>query len=282
MAASEHAAACRREVRRHDYDRYLCALLAPAQAREAVLVLTAFNLELARVCEMVSEPLIGEIRLQWWRDALDGIFAGAPPAHFVAEPLSEVIRRFALSRDLIESLIDGRATDLDNEPPPDIAALSDYAEQTSSTLVRLSLEVLGAKAGEADEAARRIGIAWAYTGLLRSVPFHARQRRLYLPVDICRQHGLDPHALLEGRRPDGLCDTVSVLAAEARGHLTAARALTLRCPRPLRRALLPAVLADFYLDLLERAGFDPYRLVHDRPGPGAMLRLAWAAFRCQI
>ena len=77
MAASEHAVTCRREVRRHDYDRYLCALLAPAQAREAVLVLTAFNLELARVCEMVSEPLIGEIRLQWWRDALDGIFAGA-------------------------------------------------------------------------------------------------------------------------------------------------------------------------------------------------------------
>jgi len=114
---------------------------------------------------------------------------------------------------------------------------------------------------------------------MRAVPFHARKHRLYLPVDICRQHGLDPNALLEGSRPDGLSEAVSVLAAEARGHLAAGRLLSSCCPRSLRRALLPAALADFYLDRLERADFDPYRLVQDRPGPEAMLRLAWAAFR---
>lgn len=88
---------------------------------------------------------------------------------------------------------------------------------------------------------------------MRAVPFHARKHRLYLPVDICRQHGLDPNALLEGSRPNGLSEAVSVLAAEARGHLAAARLLSSYCPRSLRRALLPAVLADFYLDRLERA-----------------------------
>src|SRR5436309_9863777 len=96
-------------VRRHDRDRYQTALFAPAERREALLALYAFNYEIARVRETVSEPMLGQIRLQWWREVLDAAYAGAPPRqHPVVVPLAAAIREFELSRGYFDRLIDSR------------------------------------------------------------------------------------------------------------------------------------------------------------------------------
>ncbi|MDP2732480.1 MAG: squalene/phytoene synthase family protein, partial [Hoeflea sp.] len=89
---------CANRVRRFDRDRFLTALFCPSDRRADLLALYAFNIEIAGVRETVSEPLLGHIRIQWWRDALDGIYDGDPPAHHVAGPLSRAVRRHRLQR----------------------------------------------------------------------------------------------------------------------------------------------------------------------------------------
>ena len=134
---------CGGEARRHDNDRFLAALFAPAAAREGVFALIAFNQEVARTREVVSEPALGLMRLQWWRDAVAACYGEGPlPHHPVAEPLAAASRDFALSRDLFDGLIDAREADLEDEPPPTLAALEAYAESTAAPLQRLMLETL--------------------------------------------------------------------------------------------------------------------------------------------
>src|SRR5258708_4853605 len=130
-------------VRRHDRDRFQTALFAPPQQREALFALYAFNYEIARVRETVTEPMLGQIRLQWWRVVIAAAFAGEPPRqHEVAVPLTAAIRDLSLSREYFDRMIDTRERDLDPEPPANMAALENYAEGTSGALVQLALEAL--------------------------------------------------------------------------------------------------------------------------------------------
>jgi len=278
MAASG-LSLCAAELRRGDRDRFLTALFAPADRREALFALYAFNLELARVRDSVSQPMLGLIRLQWWRDGLDAIYRGAPPRHAVAAGLAEAVARHGLSRRHFDRLIDARETDLSESPPADLAALVDYAEGSSSGLVLLALEALGGGSAAAAEAGRRVGIAWALTGLLRAVPVHASARRLYLPQDLIGRMNLQPDALFALRPSAELAASVAEVARVARGHLTAGREAGRGLPRRLVPALLPATLAETYLARLERARFDVFdRRVQEAP-PGRAWRLAARAWR---
>src|SRR5216684_3186562 len=142
-------------VRRHDRDRFQTVLFAPAGRREALLALYAFNYEIARVRESVTQPMLGQIRLQWWREVVDAAYAGAPARQqFVAEPLAAIIRDFALSRAHFDRLIDAREKDLADEPPPTLAALEDYAEGTSASLIHLALEILCSNEAERPDRGR--------------------------------------------------------------------------------------------------------------------------------
>ncbi len=267
---------CARQVRRHDPERYLACLFAPAARREALFALYGFNLEVAKTAEVVSEALLGRIRLQWWRDSLEEIYSGAARAHQVLGPLAEAIRDHGLSRTPFETLIDAREGDLEREPPANLDALETYAAATSGGLQVLALEILGA-AGAAEAAARHVGIAWALTGLLRAVPFHARQRRLYLPDDLCRAAGLDVASLFELQSSPALCRVAEQVAGRARAHLKAARAERGRVPRHALPALLPARLAERHLARLDGAGHDPFRPSVQAEPTGAAWRLALAA-----
>ena len=169
---------CAQELRARDRDRFLACLFAPAEQREALFALYAFNLEVAKTAEVVSEPMLGQIRLQWWREALDQAYGAGPlRKHQVAAPLGAAIRAHGLERADFERLIDAREADLDPAPPADLAGLERYAADTSATLQGLALAILGVADDAAEAAARQVGIAWALTGLLRAVPFHARQKR---------------------------------------------------------------------------------------------------------
>lgn len=270
---------CAGEVRRHDRDRYLACLFAPAERREALFALYAFNLEVAKTAELVSEAMLGRIRLQWWREALDGIYAGAPRRHAVVEPLAEAVRRYGLDRRPFDRLIDGRESDLDAEPPVDLAALENYAEATSASLVGLALDILGAQGEPGRTAGRHLGVAWALVGLLRAIPFHARAQRCYLPRDLLEAAGLDPKGLHELRGSRALARVVETVAGCANGRLTEARAPRREVASAALPALLPAVLASHYLDRLATAGFDPFHTSVQAEAPGKVWRLAWARLR---
>jgi NADH dehydrogenase [ubiquinone] 1 alpha subcomplex assembly factor 6 len=268
-------------VRRHDRDRFLTALFAPEARRPALLALYAFNHEVAKTRELVSEAMLGRIRLQWWRDALDRIYAGVPAQrHEVIEPLAAAIRAHDLSRGHFERLIEARERDLEEAPPENLAALEAYAEASSAPLVLLALESLGETGEAARAAGRAVGTAYALTGLLRAVPFHARARRLYLPRDLCADAGLEiERGLFELHSSPALTRVVEQVAERARHHLQAARALRASVSRAALPALLPSVLVSADLARLARAGYDPFAPAVAGVDPWRGWRLSLAALR---
>lgn len=268
---------CGQQLRWYDHDRYLTCLFAPAEAREDFFALYAFNHEIAKVAEVVNEPIAGQIRIQWWREGLDGIFSGTPRKHQVAEAVSAAIQRRGLSRAPFERLLDARERDLDETPPRTLEALEAYAEETSASLIALALEILDARDEASQTAGRHVGIAWALVGLARAVPFHAAQRRLMLPGNIAWEAGLDLHDLFELRQPKEVQPVVQAVATRAREHLDAATALRPRADSRAVPALLPATLARQYLKVLERHGYDPFEPRVQMTLPGRPLRLLWAA-----
>ncbi len=265
-------------VRQYDRDRYLTALFAPASRREALMALYAFNHEVAKTRESVTEPMLGRIRLQWWREGLEAAYGTGPVRpHEVLVPLAEAIRRFGLSREEFERLIDARELDLAPEPPATLAALETYCADSSGRLQVLALEVLGVRDAAATAAAREVGIAYALTGLLRAVPFHARARRQYIPADIAGEVGLELGMLFELKSTPALAVAARRLARRARDHLMAARARARDISPTALPALLPARLAAAYLRTLERGGFEVFDPRLALPRGGNSLRLAWAA-----
>ena len=249
---------CARAVRAADYDRYLTTLFAPTDARAALLALYAFNLEIARIREHVSEPLLGEVRLQFWRDVIGEIYAGRPRPHQVALALATVVQAHDLPRESFDRLIDARAFDLEDDPPVSLGALESYADETSATLIVLALRALGV----ADEAvagtARHVGIAWALIGLIRALSFHAGQNRLYLPQEVMAQTGVREADILTGRFTPELGEAVRTLSELARRHRADAHSGRTRVPRVAVPALLPAVLCELYRSRLARTGYNPF------------------------
>ncbi len=268
------ASYCAQLLRRQDPDRYLTALFAPTDRREDLFALYAFNLEVARAREAVSEPFMGLIRLQWWRDAIGEIYQGRIRAHEVVRPLARAIATQGLDRALFERLIAARERDLDTEPPPDLSSLVDYARGSSSTLVELALEILGRPSSAVREAGEAIGIAWALTGLLRAIPFHASRRRLYVPADLMAEAGLTPGQIFERGSSPALSQIVRALAGEAGTWLSRSRQLAGRVPRRFQPAMLPATLAAGYLRRLAAAGYDPFDRRVQQPPPWRVWTLA--------
>jgi NADH dehydrogenase [ubiquinone] 1 alpha subcomplex assembly factor 6 len=267
-------------LRRHDRDRYLTTLFAPADRRAALIALYAFNFEVAKTREIVREPLLGRIRLQWWREAIDEIYRGAKPRHHeVVVPLAGAIRAHDLTRYHFDRLIDARESDLADEPPADLAALETYAEDSAARLVRLALEILDARDAAAEAAARHVGIAWALIGTLRALPAQARLRRVTLPADLVAETGLDVARFLELKSSPALLRIVARLAERAREHLAAARDARAAIPPDGRAALLPAVLGDWHLKRLARNRYDPFAPDLAASDTLASWRLALAAWR---
>lgn len=267
-------------VRRHDRDRYQTALFAPADRREAVFALYAFNYEIARVREIVTQPMLGQIRLQWWREIVAAAFEGGPPRpHELAEPLAAVIRDVMPTRAHFDGMIDTRERDLTDEPPATLAALEDYAEGTAATLLYLVLEVLGVTEPAAHAAAREVGIGYALAGLLRALPFHARSGRCYIPAELAARVGLDPADYSSLRDSAGLRTACSEIADVAAGHLQAARRYRRDIPRRAHAAMLGAIVAERFLARLKRAGFNLFAPELAIPDPLQSWRLAAAALR---
>jgi phytoene synthase len=262
-------------VRRHDRDRFQTALFAPAAVREALFALYAFNYEIARVRETVSEPTLGRIRLEWWREAVAAAFSGGPVRrHDVVEAVTAAIHGFDLSRKPFDRLIDARETDFEEDRPPTLAALEDYAEATSSGLIYLALEVLQVREPDALEAARHVGIAYALAGLLRALPLRGGRRPI-IPADIAQRVGLGA----ADRPTPALRAAAAEIGAAALSHL---QAKPRSIPGGALPALLPAVIARHALRRLARAGWDPFDPAAARPDPLQSCRLATTMIRRRV
>jgi phytoene synthase len=266
---------CEALVRAADRERFLTALFAPANRRNALFALYAFNVEIARVRDAVREPLAGEIRLQWWSDALTGSARGDAEANPVMAALKATVIRYGLSLDALEALIAARRFDLYDEPMATMAELEAYAEGASAGLIGLAGRILaGGEVAEGGAVVRHAGIAHAITGLLAALPIHAARGQVYVPHDILQRHGAEPADLIGARATPGVRAALAELRAAARGHLAAARSRFDAVPPAMLPALLPVALVPATLARLERADLEPF-VPHAIP----MWRRQWLIWR---
>ncbi|RVU14189.1 phytoene/squalene synthase family protein [Methylobacterium oryzihabitans] len=270
---------CEALVRDGDPDRYFATLFAPAAHRPHLFALAAFSLEVARVRDAVSSPMPGEIRLQWWRDALQGEARGDVRANPVAAALDDTIVRRRLPRQPLVDLVDARVFDLYDDPMPSVRDLEGYCGETASVLIRLGGLIL-AEGGEPGGAAAagHAGVAQAVTGLLRALPWHARRGQVYLPADVLAAHGVTREDVVSGRGGPGLAGACADLRALARRHLDAFEGARATISPAAGAAYLPVALVPDYLAAMERPGTDPLRSAIDLPRWRRVFRL-WRASR---
>lgn len=193
------------------------------------------------------------------------------------DALAPAVAAGHLPRAAFERILEARRGDLEAEPPAGLDSLERYCEDTSSALLELELAALGVAGEDARQAARQLGIAWALLGLLRALPFHARRKRLYLPVDHLAAAGVEPARVLALEGSDALAGVVMRLARRAEERLDEAAAAARGVPRAARAPLLIAALARRYLKRLAAAGYDPLDPSVAADLPQRAWLLAWAS-----
>ncbi|MCO6415598.1 squalene/phytoene synthase family protein, partial [Siccirubricoccus sp. KC 17139] len=183
-------------ARRHDPDRFLCALFAPPARREAIFALIGFNHELARAREAARTPLIALMRLQWWREAVEHAAEGRPPRrHEVAGPLHAAIAAGAFAPEELLAMADGREAEAEEGGLPSEAAFQAYLRGTAGGFAVAAGRSLGAPAGLLP-ALQAAGAAYGLAGVLRSVGAMAAQGRCLLPEEALAAAGLTPEAVV--------------------------------------------------------------------------------------
>ena len=265
---------CAEVVRTDDFARYASALFVPAPERRALLALYAFNVEICRVHAQVSQPLPGEIRLQWWRDMLAGKDHGGVEGNPIAAELLLAIRSYRLPVERLSRLIEEHQFDLYNDPMPTMAALEGYINDTSSALFSLAAAVMGPPSGEVEHLARHAGLAQGILQVMVSLPLDASQRRLFVPQQMLTKYGCDPEDLFAGRQTPKLREALDGMLGEARAHLDTAYTLLTSVAPQIRPAFLPLAHVKRELALLMRADNNPFVV-----RPPSRFGTLWALWR---
>jgi phytoene synthase len=273
-AGPDSAVFCAELVRSHDFDRYASTLFVPAESRRALLALYAFNSEIVRVREQVSQPLPGEIRLQWWTDMLAGAGHGNVESNPVAAELLLAIRTHDLPVDRLSKLIDAHIFDLYNDPMPDLPVLESHISDTLSTLFALSARILGHSSETIDHCADHAGLAQGVARMIATLPYDAARRQLFVPLDMLTQHGSSAEEVFAGKITQAIRATLDQLISGAREQLATAQALLPDMSADARRAFLPLALVTRDLKRMANADVDPFA-----PHVRSRLRTLWTLWR---
>jgi 15-cis-phytoene synthase len=265
---------CADLVRAHDFTRYASTLFMPAEQRRALLAIYAFNVEISRVREQVSQPLPGEVRLQWWTDMLADAGHGGVEGNPVAAELKLAIRDWRLPVERLSRLIDEHQFDLYNDPMPTMAALEGYVTDTSSALFALSAEIAGPLSGEIEHLARHAGLAQGIALVLAALPIDASRRQLFVPLQLLQGHGSSMEEVFAGKWTPNLRAALDQLIGEVREHLKTALALLQNAPPEVRPVFLPLALVTRDLERMSRADNDPFR-----PPVRSRFRTLWTLWR---
>ena len=272
--SKESAAFCADLVRTHDFARYASTLFLPQAQRRALLAVYAFNVEISRVREQVSQPLPGEMRLQWWTDTLEGAAHGGVEGNPVAAELLQTIAEFRLPIEPLSRLIEEHQFDLYNDPMPSMAALEGYVTDTSAALFLLGARITAQPSAVIDHLARHAGLAQGIAQVIAALPLDAARRQLFLPLQLLQQHGSGMEEVFAGKQTPRARAAIDQLAADARKHLGTAFELLTLVPPQVRPIFLPLALVGLDLKRMSRADADPFV-----PQATSRLRTLWTLWR---
>ena len=269
------AAFCTDLVRARDFRTYAASLFVVPDVRRAWIALAAFNAEVSYVRDHVSQPLPGEIRLQWWRDVLTGEGQGSrgeAEANPVAAELLLAITRYDLPVETFVRLIDAHVFDVYDDPMPDMAALEAHCRDTSAAMYALRAKVLGASSSDVARVADHAGIAEGLTDVMLALPRHAARRQLYLPGDLMSLQGVIAEEVFLSQGNASLKDVLAHLRREASSQLEQALALLENAPSAASPAFLPLAVIGKVLTRLESS--EPFA-----PPSLSRLGILWSTWR---
>jgi phytoene synthase len=263
---------CEALVRAADRDRYLATLFAPADRRDALFALYAFDAEIARVRDLAREPLAGEIRRQWWREVLAGERPGEAAASPIAAALLQTVARHDLPPAALVALIEARGFDLDEAPMPTFSALASYADAVRGTILRLAARILGATPDELDGAANPAAVAQIHLQVLAAMGRDVAGAHRFMPTEALDRHGARRENLLNRQATPPVAMAFAEMTMRARELLALASGALRHAGKAVLPAFLPLATVRPLLDRLERAG--PFR-----PAELSGLRRQWLIWR---
>lgn len=249
-------------VKQNDPDRFLLSLFCDASCRESLLALFAFNYEISKTREVVSESTLGHIRLQWWRDEIGKIYEGNPTqGNEILSALNSAIQDYDLSRKSFDDLIYAREFDLENVLPSDLQGFLNYCDFTSTPLMHLAVIIAGGD--PENEPAKAVAVNYAMAGLLRNIPYHARQGRAYLPESLLKEGGITTDELFSFKKKENLAEIVRKITKEYEKSL-----------KPGHVFLKSSnILADLYFKQIKGQGYDVFTPKLQVPPALKVLRL---------
>lgn len=266
-------------LRDADRDRYFATLLLKAPEQAAVQALYAFAADVATIRDRAREPAAGEIRLQWWNDALKGTGHGNVRQNPLAAALLDAIEAYQLPAGPLVRLLAARRFDLYQDPMPDVASFEGYAGETVSVLYQLAAMVLnGGNEVETGDAAGHLGVAHAFAGHLRAFGYNASKGRIFLPMNIFAANGVTDGEILSGTESEGLFAALGQLNDLAQEHVEAARTAIRALPKPLRPAFAPVAIVGAQAELAARMRA-PYAEAPDLPDWQRIAKMTWWAWR---
>ncbi|KAI0248584.1 isoprenoid synthase domain-containing protein [Lactifluus subvellereus] len=280
LGADENHTYCKDFVQKHDYEAYLVSQLYPAGKRKGYFAIKAFYDELAIVQDNVSNSIIGEMRMQFWRDAVRALADGRPPHHPIVLALHDIWQSANLPPYHMRRIVDARTEELKGLSHLTIDSLTAHAESTASTHYYLLLSLLGLSSETLSHAASHLGIAHCISTLLRALPYHTSKGRMVIPTEITARHGVvQEDVFRKGPAAKGIDDAVFELATIANDHLVTARETFRDDAGKVPRVAMPVFGAGVpvasFLERLEAVNFNAFH-------PSLQLRswkLPWRVWR---
>jgi 15-cis-phytoene synthase len=246
-------------VKAHDYDRYISVLFAPASKREALFALYAFDAEVSRIADLVRDPMPGEIRLQWWRDVVNGERDGEAAGHPVASELLKTIDQCKLPRSAFGAYCEARVFDFYNDVMPDVTALEAYLGATQSAIIQLASMILDPEAARGvSEAAGHAGVAKGIAMILSHLPRIRRKGQGFLPLTILNAAGLSQEEFLIEPSAAAGKRLVEAMAALGHEHMEKFRSASKGAAASLKPAFSPLATVNRQLKVFETL-IDPLR-----------------------
>ncbi len=216
MFSREQIAHFGAQARTLDYDRFLACYFAPKQQRTALHVLICFYHEIARIPVIASEPIIGMMRLTWWREALENLSQNKPfPPHDLLRAVADIYAIWPEILPLLFQMIEARMEELDEYALRDEAVWLQHTDATAGAILAAACVLLGISTAAYANEITSLARMQACVGLARAIPAMAQENTLRLPERYLHEAGLEYNVQELSKPSVALQRCVSMLCHDA-------------------------------------------------------------------
>ncbi|MEO1703358.1 MAG: phytoene/squalene synthase family protein [Pseudomonadota bacterium] len=272
MKATDSSSDLLSALKKADPVRYASVLYMPETKRPAVASLWLFQTEIERIRDLVSEPLPGEIRLQWWRDVLEGLRDGEATQNPLAVALLDTVENNGLRRDLFVAYVEAMAFDLYDDPMQDSDQFEGHMGETLSVFFQMICQILAGTPIPAGDAAGHAGVAFGVARCLVDMAKHRARTQIYVPGDMLAANGVTAEAWRAVDETAEKLQVVNTFASYGLDHLDKAKRAISNVPKECHPAFLPLAICG---NILRQGYRTPSKVLAGSVAPGPLL-MQWS------